>query len=152
MNKLVNRLSEQRLAQLRAAYDRKVMNAAMLEAIAEGYPALLEWNQAIGSTFYASQQPLAAKDRERCMIALLTQSGPPMSLAIHVYWGLMEGLSVEEICHVAALAACYAGVSRLAVALPVIDRTLGVLAQVLEGQLQSTAVLRVLVDGYSNLD
>jgi len=81
------------------------------------------------------------------LIAVLTNTGPQLSLAIHVYWGLMEGLTVDEICHTAGLAASYGGVPRLALSLPVIDRVLSQLEQ-LDGHLGSERVLQVLLGSF----
>lgn len=140
-------LSDTRLADLRAAYEPNVMRAAMLQTIVEGYPPLDEWNRSIASTFYGETSPISPRDRERCLVALLSQTGQRLSLAIHVYWGLMEGLNVAEVCHSVGLAACYGGVPRLADGLPVIDRVLQVLQQ-LDGDLGSSTVLRSILRSF----
>jgi alkylhydroperoxidase/carboxymuconolactone decarboxylase family protein YurZ len=141
-------LTDSRLERLRAAYDPQVMRAAMLHAIVEGFPPLDAWNRAIAGTFYDDPNPLTPRDRERCLIAVLTNTGPQLSLAIHVYWGLMVGLSVEEVCHTAGLAASYAGVPRLAVALPAIQRVLELLDQ-LDGDMGSQHVLQVILGSFA---
>jgi alkylhydroperoxidase/carboxymuconolactone decarboxylase family protein YurZ len=141
-------LDDRQLARLRVAYAPPVMRTAMLNAIAVGYPPLLPWNEAIAKTFYDDPEPLSAANRERCLIALLTHTGPQLSLAIHVYWGLMEGLSVAEVCHIVGLAACYGGVPRLALGLPVVERTLRVLSTLEGAQVDSQSVLLTLVSEY----
>jgi alkylhydroperoxidase/carboxymuconolactone decarboxylase family protein YurZ len=140
-------LDEVQLQQLRAAYDPAVMRAAMLEAIGRTYPPLDEWNRAIAATFYGDDGPIAPRDRERCLIALLTQSGPELSLAIHCYWGLMEGLTVPEVSHTIGLAASYAGVPRLAFGLPLLERVLTRLAAIEPtGGYGSARILRLLLE------
>lgn len=125
-------LPDAALAKLRQAYDPAVMSAANVGALATAYPPLGPWAAETAGTFFERPGPLSAKDRERCVIAFLALTGPPMSLGVHVYWGLMEGLGVDEICHVMALAACYGGLPKVAQGLIVVEklaRQLAVIAQ-----------------------
>jgi alkylhydroperoxidase/carboxymuconolactone decarboxylase family protein YurZ len=150
MTELREILSDAGLQQLRAAYDPSVMRAAMLETIVRSYPPLDEWNRAIASTFYGETSPISARDRERCLIALLTQSGAELSLAIHVYWGLMEGMPVAEVAHTIGLAASYSGVPRLAFGLPLLERVLTRLAAVDPANGYGSArILRILLDSFT---
>lgn len=119
-------LSDAHLGALRQGYDRASMTSAMVTAIEGRYPPLAAWNREIERLFYREDSPLAPRDRERCLIALLAQSGPPLSLAVHLYWGLMEGMCADEICHTLTLTACYGGVPRLAEAFPALERVLAV--------------------------
>ena len=145
-------LSSSQLSALRAAYDPEAMRAAMIRTIAEPYPPLGPWNEAIAATFYDAASPLKAVDRERCLLAILSSANVPTSLAIHVYWGLMEGLSVEEICHIQTLAACYSGVPSLSRSLPALHETLHVLAKISETtERGSIDVLKVLVGTLTSL-
>src|SRR5262249_2383719 len=57
------------------------------------------------------RKALSVPDRERCLIALLAARGESWALAVHVYVGLMEGISPEEIAHIIYLAGIYSGVS-----------------------------------------
>lgn len=148
MPDLTQLLGDRPLARLRQAYSPEVMRTAMLRAIGEGYPPLHTWNEAIAKTFYDTAEPLSAANRERCLIALLTQTGPQLSLAIHVYWGLMEGLSAAEVCHIVGLAACYGGVPRLALGLPVVERTLQILSSLPDESVDSQSVLLALLAEY----
>jgi alkylhydroperoxidase/carboxymuconolactone decarboxylase family protein YurZ len=150
MNELQVALTQGQLEALRNAYDAGAMRNAMLAAISNSYPALDNWNRAIDATFYQSDRPLAPRDRERCLIAILSLGSPPLSLAIHVYWGLMEGLGVDELRHVVALAACYGGVPRLAHGLPIVDRVVALLTRCVDrGTVSSAAVLFALLEELS---
>lgn len=121
-------LCNEALQKLRQGYDRDAMRAAMLTTTVEPYPPLGAWNEAIAATFYGGASPLAAVDRERCLIMLLAYTGARFSLGVHVYWGLMEGMAVEEVCHVVGLAATYGGVPSLGNSFPVLHAVLQGLA------------------------
>jgi alkylhydroperoxidase/carboxymuconolactone decarboxylase family protein YurZ len=70
------------------------------------------------------------KDRERCLIAVLASRDAGLNLAIHIYVGLMEGLSPQEIADVIFLGGIYTGVDRISDGLAAEMRTLDTLAQV----------------------
>jgi alkylhydroperoxidase/carboxymuconolactone decarboxylase family protein YurZ len=146
MQDLKTILGDEQITALRAGYDPHAMRAAMLKTIIEPYPALGPWNEGIAASFYADQSPLRAIDRERCLLAVLSISAVPVSLAIHIYWGLMEGITVEETCHILGLAACYAGVPALSRSLPTLHDTLHALARIsATQQRQSLDVVKALV-------
>ena len=72
---------------------------------------------------------LRAADRERVVLAvLLVQNADALQIAIHVYWGLMEGLTVREIVETFLLSGYYAGIFRYQRALGVLQVTLTALA------------------------
>ena len=54
--------------------------------------------------------PLAPRDRERCLIVMLAERHQTLTLGIHIYWGLMEGLHLPEICQTLLLAGGYSGI------------------------------------------
>lgn len=116
-------LDPDRLAALRAAYTPEAMSAAQAGTLTAMVPRFGPWNDGIVRTFYDPAGPMKAQDRERCLIALHLASGPPVSLAIHVYRGLMEGLTPEEMVQMVGLVACYAGLPRLTSGLEVLHRT-----------------------------
>ena len=125
-------LSSDALNKLRDGYDASAMRTAMLTATVEPYPPLARWNEAIADTFYGDESPLAPIDRERCIIALLAHNGAQFSLAVHLYWGLMEGLSVNELCHIIGLAACYAGIPSVGNSYPVLAKVLTTMSRISE--------------------
>jgi alkylhydroperoxidase/carboxymuconolactone decarboxylase family protein YurZ len=67
---------------------------------------------------------LNESDRERCIIALLAVQGGQFTLALHIYLGLMVGVSPQEIAHVLLLSGVYGGVNRFADAMFVHVKTL----------------------------
>jgi alkylhydroperoxidase/carboxymuconolactone decarboxylase family protein YurZ len=152
MRDLTAILSPDSLRLLRAAYDHDAMTAQNVRAVAALVPAFAAWNEEIGRTFYGRRGPLQPRDRERCLIGLMTASRSALPLAIHVYWGLMEGLSVEEIVEVVGLTACYSGMPGLAFGLNAVTRTFEVLAAVSShGGGDAAAVLEALVRELSSL-
>ena len=63
----------------------------------------------------------------------------------HVYWGLMEGLTVPQICQAVGLAGCYCGLPTYVDGILVIHKTLRVLKGLIAaGDCRSTTVLRTL--------
>jgi alkylhydroperoxidase/carboxymuconolactone decarboxylase family protein YurZ len=146
MQDLTTLLPEATLARLRAGYSHDAMVAANLAAVERVAPQLASWNAAIAAPFYDTKAILKPIDRERCLIALIATSGPPISLAMHVYWGLMEGLGVEEILHILALTGCYGGLPRTMFGIETMHRTLRALAAVdLEEHTDSPAAVRALL-------
>jgi len=125
MQDLRTMLEEKDLDEFRAAFDPESLAAANVDAFSTVYPPLSKWAQVTSDTFF--DDAMDARDRERCIIALLAQSGPPLSLAVHIYWGLMEGLTTESVCQAVALAGCYGGLPRAAQAMLVLQSVLQML-------------------------
>jgi alkylhydroperoxidase/carboxymuconolactone decarboxylase family protein YurZ len=145
MADLRTRLTTAALSKLRAAYEPAVMSQGNAAALRDIYPPLSSWGDEVSATFYDRPGPLTAKDRERCIVGLVTMLGATLPLAIHVYWGLMEGLSVEEICHTIGLSACYGGLPKASHGLLVVDRTLALMNRVSETSPDAQAVLESLI-------
>jgi alkylhydroperoxidase/carboxymuconolactone decarboxylase family protein YurZ len=148
MPDLRTRLSAVALTKLRDAYDPAVMSHGNVAALRDIYPPLSGWGEEVSATFYDRPGPLTAKDRERCLIALITMLGATLPLGIHVYWGLMEGLSIEEICHTIGLSACYGGLPKASHGFLVVDRTLAVLNRVAETSADAKTVLDTLIAAF----
>jgi alkylhydroperoxidase/carboxymuconolactone decarboxylase family protein YurZ len=99
--------------------------------------AATQYVGAIGSAFYYDADRRAADsglldetDRERCLIALLASRGRTFELAVHIYLGLMAGVSEAEIRHVLFLAGVYAGSDSFNASLRVLNRTLATLTRI----------------------
>jgi alkylhydroperoxidase/carboxymuconolactone decarboxylase family protein YurZ len=72
---------------------------------------------------------LPPKERERVIIGLLTANPTSsMFLAIHVYWGLMEGLTPAEIGWVQLLTGAYEGIDKYSNGVGVLAQTLNAMA------------------------
>jgi hypothetical protein len=68
---------------------------------------------------------LPPKERERVIISLMTaHPTSSMFLAIHLYWGLMEGLSPTEIGWVQLLTGTYEGIDKYSNGIGVLSSTL----------------------------
>lgn len=150
MDDLRTLLSDEALARLRAAYDSVVMLNANVRAMSETYPPLAAWLRSTGEELFGHGAVLAPRDRERCIIAVLARSSPPLSFAMHLYWGLMEGLSVNEVCATVSLVACYGGLPELSHSTRVLGRVLRVLGRVAEERDPSTErVFKAIIDELS---
>ncbi len=123
-------ITEAQLAALREAYDPAVMAFVTRNSLAEAYPPGAEFIGALMDSLY-SGEPISHADRERCLIALLAVNGEPMPLAVHIYWGLVEGLSPEEIAHTLLLTGAYSGVPKYAAGLLVLQKVVAALKETL---------------------
>ncbi len=127
MPTLAGSLDLRKLALLRSAYVASEMASANVRGIGELAPDLERWNAEIARTFYGSGGPLAPVNRERCLVTLLAHTGPLLPFGVHVYWGLMEGLTVEELCQIVGLVGCYGGLPKCVQGLLALDKVLGLL-------------------------
>jgi alkylhydroperoxidase/carboxymuconolactone decarboxylase family protein YurZ len=126
MDTLAGFLTATELDTLRGFYDARALLDLKVSATAAAHPPHLPWASAIRDVFFAGSS-LAAGQRELCIITLLAYRAPQLSLATHVYAGLMEGLSVAEICEAIGLSGCYAGMPAYTEALGTVQKTLAVM-------------------------
>ena len=99
------------LARLRAAYDSKAMNEGARKATSAPFPPSSTFVDAVINTFYGPSAVIPAVRREQVLIAIIaSHAGMRRILAVHLYWGLMEGLSIEEICATLLLVGTYDGI------------------------------------------
>jgi alkylhydroperoxidase/carboxymuconolactone decarboxylase family protein YurZ len=142
-------LTERDLEQLRAGYDGHALIELKVAATSAPHSALAPWVSAIGSTFFGDTA-LAARDRELCLITLLSFRAPGISVCTHVYAGLMEGLSVQEICQAVGLAGCYGGLPAYTESIGAVRKTLSILKRCVERSTCDTrSVLDATIDGLS---
>jgi hypothetical protein len=130
MGKIDTVLSSEQLDWLRRDY----RNADMVQLLSSGIPGLDDrtagYIASIRKAFYdASDDIMSAEERERCLIAVLASRDAGLNLALHIYCGLMEGLSPQEIADVIFLGGIYTGVDRISDGLATEMRTLAVLAE-----------------------
>jgi alkylhydroperoxidase/carboxymuconolactone decarboxylase family protein YurZ len=142
MQDLRTQLSDGSLAVLRGHYDRAAMLQAASSPCSVLYPPLDPWMRETAGTIY-ERSHLAPRDRERCIIALLIAGGGlQISLAIHIYWGLMEGLSIDDVCQTIGIVGAYGGMQRAAFGMAILQRVLALLDNtVTNGELGSTAIV-----------
>ena len=115
---------------LRQAYSE----ADMTQILSSGIPGLdkrtASFIGTIRQAFYdTSQRTMEPKDRERCLIAILASRDAGLNLALHMYVGLMVGLSQQEIADIIFLGGIYTGVDRISDGLAAEVRMLEVLSQ-----------------------
>lgn len=131
------------LSRLRAGYDEGLMQRATRAAASQLYPGGAGYVNAVVDGLYADG-PLAARDRERCLIALLARRQEPLMLSVHLYWGVAAGLSPEEVAHTLLLAGAYTGIPNYTAGLVVLEQTaaaLTALAAETEGDIAPMTVL-----------
>lgn len=144
MRTLVAMLDPNEVETLRRAYDSQQLLDTNSNSFANLYPPFAAWQQTVGTLFFGSE-PLSARERELCLVALLAQTPGP-SLATHVYWGLMEGLTIDQIMHAVGLSSCYGGLPVLTRGMFIIQKTLGVLKKVAAaGDCAPSAVMTALI-------
>lgn len=118
---------------IRAAYSPLVAGDAAAQALIGPWPTASGWIKGQAQLFYqvtGGAQPLmSGLDREKVIIPLLAASAAlPGNLAIHVYWGIAEGMSVDEVYAALALAAMYGGVHAYSDGLKIAAIVLGIMA------------------------
>jgi len=129
-------LNAAQLAILRAQFDPAEMNAVMGAPLPAAYPACEPYLETIGDLFYGgvsgdtSGSPLSAKNRERCLVAILSTRGAGFNLALHMYMAIALDVSPKEVVHIALLAGTYTGIDNFAGATATAAKTFTVLATV----------------------
>lgn len=145
MADLTTALGAADLEALRAGYQPAAMLAAATGTLGRMHAAGVPYTGAIGAAQYEGG-PISPRDRERCLVALLAAQKERLTLAVHLYWGLMEGLSPEELAHTILLVGIYAGVPAYTAGLLVLQGTVAQLqAAVAAGETTSPAVLQRFV-------
>ena len=143
-------LSDDALALLRKGYQPAAMLAASGRTLTTLFPKAAQYIDAVMAE-YVGGDDLAPPDRERCIITILTLQDARGTLAAHLYWGLMEGLSPVEIANTLLLAGAYAGVPHFAAALftfrTVLEQLAGLAAKGGDA-VQSPSVLKALLEAF----
>jgi hypothetical protein len=141
-------LSADTIGRFRKNYSPAFMLAASRAAVAAPHPpasGLVEW---VMGYLYDGVH-LKPIDRERTLIALLASQSTSGSftLAVHLYWGLMEGLPITEIADTLCLSATYTGLPHYAAGLATFQKTLQVMSSlsvVPDGKLDPQTVVSTL--------
>jgi alkylhydroperoxidase/carboxymuconolactone decarboxylase family protein YurZ len=142
MSQINEMISQARIDALRASYESPAGRAAMEASFRDVLPTLYDksgpYVDVIFDLFYGALPPdtktnrsqLSEQDRERVIIALLAEEKGELTLSLHIYIGLMVGLSPEEMANILLLAGVYVGVNRFASGMLVAATTLKILAEV----------------------
>jgi len=133
MSQIDTTLSTDQLENLRSIYKKE--RATMLQILSKGIPDRYDrtfpYIGAVASAFYPIEDrtgTMAAKDRERCLISILASRDAGLNLSLHLYLGLMEGLSPRQRADIIFLAGVYTGVDRMSDGLAALVATLSILA------------------------
>ena len=129
MDKIDAVLTEDQLKRLRGAYNREGMTQVLSTGMPSLHKTTTKFIHTIRKAFYDNTTALAPKDRERCLIAVLSARDAGLNLAMHIYMGLMEGLTPHEIADVIFLGGIYTGVDRISDGLNAEFRTLTALSR-----------------------
>ncbi len=120
-------LTQEELDFLKSGYLEGAMMASTRETLGRMHPAATGALAAMVDAVYRTDLgPEHPRNRERILIALLT-GHHPAELAIHVYWGLMVGLTADDIGQILLATCGYNGVASYTVSLLTVKRTLEVL-------------------------
>jgi alkylhydroperoxidase/carboxymuconolactone decarboxylase family protein YurZ len=114
---LTSLLNQPNLDHLRLGFDNSVAYAAALGAVAAPIPAAKDWVVGAGEYFFKDGEHMSPRRRELCIVSMLTVLRLPDQLSVHVYWGLMAGLSVNELSNAIFLGGDYGGVAAYETAL-----------------------------------
>jgi alkylhydroperoxidase/carboxymuconolactone decarboxylase family protein YurZ len=126
-------LTDDELAKLRAGFSNDAMLAGARGSSIAPFPPAQPWVQFLLDYFYGAgdggREPWPATERELFLLGLLSSRfmGRGLDLAIHVYWGLMAGLSVQRIADALLLTGLYCGVESYTNSLGVLRGVLGLL-------------------------
>ena len=141
MSKITDALSDAQLARLRTAYSSAAMTNVLSSGIPDLHTPTTDFIGAIRRAFYDDgHDTMSPRDRERCLVAILASRDVGLNFALHVYIGLMEGLSPGEIADVVFLSGIYTGVDCISDGLNAEMRALGVLAQAADDPTGCTVV------------
>lgn len=129
-------LSPEALAALRSGFDPHLMGLVATAKAASSYTDSRGFIDGIGARYYVAgpgadgpTSRVAPRDRERTLIGILAAGNrPAFALAVHFYWGLMEGLDVDDIADTLLLTGAYAGVDAFTNAAFTLGETLRLLA------------------------
>jgi hypothetical protein len=144
-------LTPEQIDAFRGGFDLKWLNATALATVAGQFHGAVPTTQMLLDTFFVQPFPyqhptghgpgapippihaeIPPKERERVVIALFT--GMPFSnlfMAIHIYWGLMEGLTPNDIAWTQLLTSTYRGINVFTNGVGVLASTLNAMKSVL---------------------
>ena len=152
-------LTDEDLATLRSAYRAADMIEKAHGASVDTFPPagafanfLLDYFYEAGSgSTPASAEPWTPAERELVLLGLLSSRlmGRGLNLALHVYWGLMVGLSVQRIADTLTLAGIYSGMQSFTGSLGVLKGTLLVLHGTASIDPSTNAIVGLLITRFA---
>jgi alkylhydroperoxidase/carboxymuconolactone decarboxylase family protein YurZ len=144
--------TDEQLAALREGYDRDAMLRLAVGNVAQHYAGIAPLMEFFRAEIYDPEK-MDPQHRQRCLLAILATKHHPLTLSVHVYWSLAEGLSLRDVYQVLLVAAAYAGVDAFATsAFTMKTKTLPLLAKLIEAGGEAVAtpnVVRTLVENFA---
>jgi len=128
-------LNEDQLLALRDAYQRETMLGVLSKGMPSKDARTTGYITNIRQAFYDSGAPMKPQDRERSLIAVLAARDAGFNLALHIYIGLMEGLTPQQIADIIFLGGVYTGVDRISDGLGALVKTLAALKSLSDGDM-----------------
>jgi alkylhydroperoxidase/carboxymuconolactone decarboxylase family protein YurZ len=122
---LLDILTSEDLAILRAGYDPSFLLGLAPRMVS--YPkaaGFVGWISDVVFTYGAKASSLSPAAREMVIVAVMATERDTFVLSGHLYWALMEGLSVEQIGDTLATVATYRGINDLRYSLAVFQDVL----------------------------
>ena len=104
-------LDEADVAKIRDGYSEDVMMGAARGDLVAVYPPIQGWFDHFFTELY-DRELLQPRLRESAILAMMVGRPNAIPLAFHTYWGLAEGLSVEELLRIAMLSGTYTGIDK----------------------------------------
>jgi alkylhydroperoxidase/carboxymuconolactone decarboxylase family protein YurZ len=105
-------LAPEELAVLRRNFSGSLLYREACRRTAGPYPPAVGPLKSLLGLFYEREALLEPRQREQILSALLAMQGTSGEVAIHAYWGLMEGVTPEQLAATFLLVGVYAGVPR----------------------------------------
>ncbi len=121
-------LAEAQIQNLQKGYDRESLRELGKKFLSQPYKAILPWAEFVMDHQY-NEDHLHPQLRELVLIALLTSRKEVGTVAIHIYWAIMEGVSPAEIAHTIALTGTYTGLDNYVIGIRAYHQTLAILAE-----------------------
>lgn len=124
-------LSPERMARLRKGFDEATMSALATDVLVRKYSESARIVYAIQDSLFGTGRdgnapPLADltdREREACLIVILASQRAKLQLAVHIYWGMMNSISPDEVAGLLMLTGVYTGLGRQTQALDVLRDT-----------------------------
>lgn len=132
-NDIRNILTAEQLRALRGGYDAEVLHQDVRAGLVGPFPPARPFTEFILGHFFRPGRWEPAR-REQCVIMYFASrsAGNASNLGIHIYWGLMEGLSPHAIADTILLAAAYSGIENYSAGIGILKRVLTVLRSLVE--------------------
>jgi len=140
-------LTDEELERVRAGFDSAAMWNSARTAVVLPFPPTEHWLGFLGEELYNPERFDPAQ-RERVLIGIFAGRPEKLTLSVHLYWGLAEGLSVDEIARTLALAGMYTGIGNYTLSIGFLRQTLTALKGLCaeqEGPIGNAAVFQALV-------